>query len=351
MLERRFSKAIVVIRSICILCFSVGCVVTQTTGSEERSLSVSVPDVVVHGGAASTSYATPQGVKPRGLGIGFVWPQYRDLPPTQRPQTVEVKLKEGEPFNPFLILNTTQSVKALITVLLDYKQVQFELDGQMALLHEVTVDPNGDLELPMRVEVNGAGAHDLLVIAFEDPYNASMDPFYRSSMNERKVARRARVIVGESTQPARTFDAPLQGMPVPPNVQLNLGIVFASAPGDSKTHPSERQLYLAHTQPGQIFNFQIWVSNLKGDKESDYALIPFLNFHQIQLNGQDTLLVHLKPNEEAIIDSSLQAPQAEGVYQMQIVYLFDPYRSILQREVRAASVSASPRFGLKVEYP
>jgi hypothetical protein len=34
----------------------------------------------------------------------------------------------------------------LVCVLLDYKQISFELDGQAGILHEIKILPGGDLE-------------------------------------------------------------------------------------------------------------------------------------------------------------------------------------------------------------
>ena len=85
-------------------------------------------------------------------------------------------------------------------MVLDYKQIPFEMDGQTGLLHEVNVLPGGDFEIPIRVPINSPGVHDLVVIAFADPYNGSLDPQFRSSFDIDLVGRRAQIIsFGEST--------------------------------------------------------------------------------------------------------------------------------------------------------
>jgi hypothetical protein len=167
--------------------------------------------------------------------MGFVRPQDRDIPPLKRPQTEEFRLRQGEPFAPLLILGTEQRTTFLVTVLLDYRQVPFTLDGRYGLLHEVVIPPQRDVELPMQVDIEGAGAHDLAVVAFADPHNHSMDPMYRSSMDQRFASRRTVVVVGDSTEPVRHLSADITGSPPPPGVNFGLSVAFTRA---SDIHPA-----------------------------------------------------------------------------------------------------------------
>lgn len=308
-----------------------------------------IPDVVVHSVSAEQQHTDQSSGSAQGLGIGFVWPEARHLPPEERPQTVELELAEGEVFDPFLILSAEQTTTVLLSVLLNYEQVPFELNEQKSLLHEVVVEPGGDLELPLKVEMEEPGIHDVIVLAFADPYNTSLDYDYRSSMRSKQlVGRRARVVVGGLEAPARRLPSPVQGTPVPPEVDLNLRIAFAQA-ADGDVHPSQRQLYVATTSPGEVFDFQIWASNLGVEQETSYAVVLLFNYHQLPLKDEDLVLVHLAPNEEAVIDERISLPSVPGVYQMQMVYVFDPYLSILEDEVQAPFVFASPRIAINTE--
>jgi hypothetical protein len=77
-----------------------------------------------------------------------------------------------------------------------------------------------------------------------------------------------------------------------------------------------------------------------------YAMIPFVDFHQIQINGQNTFVWQAAPNDEAIIDAKITLPKEVGVRQLQWIYLFDPHKSVLRKEVLAPFVFRSPRIAI-----
>lgn len=308
-----------------------------------------LPDVTKHAWQSLQTHVGRQWTNPRGVGIGFVWEENRNLPPSERPSTEETYLKQGQIFNPYLILNAPKTTTVLVTVLLDYMQIEFELDGKRGLLHEVTIEPGGDLELPMRVDTPEEGMHDLVAIAFTDPYNKTLDPQYRSSMDSRMVGRRTVVFVGQSNHPASTLGRIWLGKAVPPNVNLSLGAAFATA--SSRGHPSDldRQLYIAKVTTGTTFDYQIWVSNLYGTRASQYLLILFFDYHQVRVQDKDFLPVYLNPKEEAILDANLKIPEQAGIYQMQLIYVLDPYKSIINQEVESAFVFGSPRIAIEAK--
>ena len=309
-----------------------------------------VADVIRHTVNSKQTHISSAGQQlSSGIGIGFIWPEEDKLPPSERSQTEEIRLEKGSSFTPHLILQAGQPTTFLVSVLLDYHQVEFELDGQRGLLHEVGVEPVGDLEMPIKIDIVGNGAHDLVIIGFADPYNPSVDVNYRSSMDQRLVGRRAVIIVGEDERPTRQMPASIRGTQVPEDIQLNLGVGFATAPGRSNAHPSERQMYVTQGSPEQQFDYQIWTSNLGATRTVEYALVSFLDFHQIPVKQQQVLSLLLNPNEEAVVDNAINFPQTIGTHQMQIVYVVDPYRSIHRKEVATSFVMASPRIALIVK--
>lgn len=308
-----------------------------------------IKDIVQHDYFSSQVHTDSHWGNPRGIGIGFVWPEERDTPPENRSQTEEINLGDKKFFEPLLILVASQKTTVLVSVVLDYKQIPFELDGKAGLLHEVNVLPGGDLEIPIRVPISSPGIHDLIVIAFADPYNGSLDPKFRSSLDIDMVGRRTQIIsLGESKPATQGIDV-IQGKPVPKNVILGLGVAFATRPkNDEKTHPSDLQLYVTKGKMGETYQFNIWASNLDGEMASEYALLMFKNFHQININDQNVMLIDLNPNEEAIVDTEIRLSDKAGIDQVQIVYIFDPYKSILQEDVRAPFVFNSPRLAIAV---
>jgi hypothetical protein len=236
----------------------------------------------------------------------------------------------------------------LVTALLDYQQIPFNLDGRDGLLHDIKVSPGGDLELPMRLEVGEPGAHDLMVVAFKEPYDRPMDPGYRDRMFQRLVGRRAVIVVGGAKEPVHVPTPDVMGSTPPPEVTFGLHVAFATAPMDEDTHPQERFMATARGQPNETLPYQLWVSNYHGEAPVDYALVLFQDFHQVQLKDKDMLVVHLEAGHEAIIDDNLTLPAEPGIHELQVVYVLDPYRSILRDEVTSPFVNGSNCVGIEV---
>ncbi len=281
-------------------------------------------------------------------GIGFTGAEHRGIEPYSRPQTEEFRLEEGEPFTPYLnLLNTSlESRTFFITTILDYKQASFRLDGKTAVLHEITVPPGTDMELPFRIEIDNPGVHDLQIVAFDYPYNQTLDIDFRMDLYGYVTARRAVIVVGEGESPARTPTPEIEGTPAPEDVSFKPWVCFAEAPESEEIHPSERQLYVGKADTGKPYQFQILLNN-PDQEAADYALIPFLDFHQVEIQGHDVIVAHLEPGEEAIIDAELKMPETPGVHQFQIIWLFDPYKSVLNQEVLAPFVFGSPRIAIE----
>lgn len=297
------------------------------------------------------STITDNHLKETRLGIGFVWPKDVNTPPTLRPQTEEVRIKLGKPFNPLLILQSDSTDEVLVSAFLDYKQVEFVLNGQKDLLHKVEVYPGIDLEIPMSIDITEEGMHDLMVVAFSDPFNKSLDIDFRSSMTPRMVGRRAVVIVGNVDQPVLNYNNNItQGVPVPKDVTLNLGVVFTTLSNSPNSHPSnlDRQLYVTTARPNQRLDFGIWASNLGGNKTVNLAVILLSNFQQVPINGNDVRLITLDPDYEVTIPTSVNLPSEKGVIQLQLIYILDPGKSILNNEVSVPIVLASPRIAVKI---
>jgi hypothetical protein len=292
----------------------------------------------------------PAGVQGnRGLGISR--PADLNTPPFERPQNVELDLAEGEPLELYLVLlNSLGRPRTfLVTALLDYKQVLFELDGRMGLLHEVVVPSPAEMNLPLRLTVQGAGAHDLIFVAFTDPYDHPLDPNVRENEQGSITGRRAVIVVDGRNTPVRTLTPAAFGKDAPPNLpRVPIRIGFASAPNGQTTHPSDRYIVLTHATPGQKFPYQIWVTNFGNTQKEtfNYALVGFLDFHQVDLVQPNVTVVQVGSGQEAILDASVDVPNTRSIHELQIVYIFDPYQSVLRKEVLMPFVFSSLRLGL-----
>ena len=158
------------------------------------------------------------------------------------------------------------------------------------------------------------------------------------------------VIVGEEERPVQAVQPDVVGNPPPPGVGWGAFLKFAN-PGD--VHPSQvaGQMRLTQRgQPGQTFAYKVWISNL-GEVDpvpADFGLVRFLNYRQIDFKGKDLFVVHLDVRQEALIEDSLVLPAQAGVNEVQIVYLYDPFKSLLGGEVADPFVYPSDCLGIEV---
>jgi hypothetical protein len=284
-----------------------------------------------------------------GWGVGFVRPEQMSIPALERPQTEEFRLSVGENFAPYLILasNLDQPTSVLVTVLLDYKQVSFELDGETNILHKLELPAGIATNLPMNLTIDEPGAHDLIVIAFAGADEHPLDGETRLDLQPALAGRRAVVIIEGNENPCKKLLPDLMGGPIPESSSDYLRVSLATPPdGQTDIPPADRQFTVTSVSRGQNFSFQVIAKN-EEEEHVDYAMVAFLNFRQVALDNDGVLLASLDPDEEATLDGQVHIPDAAGVYELQIVYVLDPYKSILREEVMAPFIFGSVRVGLQ----
>ncbi|MBN1935394.1 MAG: hypothetical protein JW934_12055 [Anaerolineae bacterium] len=176
-------------------------------------------------------------------------PEDVNTPPNELPQNDELYLAEGEHLDLYLVLVAAQQSTFLVTALVDYQQTPFTLDGQFGLLHEIDQEAEGDLYVPIQIEVSGPGAHDLILIAFKNPYDRPVDHDARFVSPCLFTGRRTVVIVGDDRRPARTVQPDAVGIAPPSGVDWGTALLFAK-PGD--THPSRPEGQLRMISPGKL---------------------------------------------------------------------------------------------------
>ena len=309
-----------------------------------------IPDVIKHSEFSDQVIANPVPSAVQGRGVGLVRPSDLSIPPFERPQTEEFQLTSGASFAPYLILVSQDDnpLTTLVTVLVDYNQTPFELDGRMGLLHEVVIPPHTELNLPLRLMIEGAGAHDLIFIAFVDPYSHILDVNRRDTELGNIMGRRAVIIVDGRQEPFKTISPIALGQDAPSNLaSVPIRIGFAAAPSEPATHPSERPIVLAGASPGEMFSFQVWVTNFGDQLPVEYGMVGFLNYHQVPLNQHQVTAVQLgSGRQEVILDVNVMVPETAVIHEFQVVYVLDPYESILHEQVTASFVFSTVRLGL-----
>ncbi|MBN1933790.1 MAG: hypothetical protein JW934_03945 [Anaerolineae bacterium] len=78
-----------------------------------------------------------------------------------------------------------------------------------------------------------------------------------------------------------------------------------------------------------------------------YGLVQFLNYHQVKFKGKDLYVVHLNEKQEILLDDSLTLPNQTGVHEVQMVYIYDPYQSLLDNQVHVPFVFGSACLGIQ----
>ena len=71
----------------------------------------------------------------------------------------------------------------------------------------------------------------------------------------------------------------------------------------------------------------------------------FIDYHLAKINNFDILLINFNPNEEAVLDVAVLLKEP-ALHQLQMVYLFDPYKSVINEEVYTSIVFGSPRIAI-----
>ncbi len=320
-------------------------------------------DVVTHGAFSDQVEAIEWSIDEGGVrihdssqaGIGFVRPEDRHTPPSRLPQNDELRLKSGEPFKVDLVINAAQDSTFLITAIVDYQQVPFTMDEEFGLLHEIKVEKEGALYVPLQIDISGSGAHDFIIMAFRDPYNRA-----RWDENERDLGqgcivtgKRAVIIVDDNDQPFKNATPDVLGAPQSDEVDFGLRVMFANPPASifDQSHPTQRQMsFIQSGAASQTFPYQLWLSNYElPDVVVDYGLMRFFDFHQVDFLGKDLLIAYFDGQQEAIVDDNILLPEQPGLHELQIVYVFDPYKSVLNQEVLARYVFSSSCVGINVD--
>jgi hypothetical protein len=284
------------------------------------------------------------------IDVGLVRPGERYLPYGQLSQNLEFRVANGQPLALDLVLMSGEDSTFLITALVDYQQVPFTLDGQEGLLHEIEIQPGKDLFIPTTLNIAGASAHDVMFLVFKDPYLRPDDLDVRQADSCLMNGFRTVVVVGEDDHPAYAATPDAVGAPPPPGVDWGAPLLLANFNGPHPSQGAGQMSFLQVGQRGQQFPYKIWMSNL-GDvtpRPFDYALVKFLNYRQAPFSQKDALFVHLDEKQEVLLDDVLLLPDAGGAAEAQLLYVVDPYQSLLRQEVRDPFVHGSGCLAIKI---
>lgn len=286
-------------------------------------------------------------VEYRGLGVGFLRPEERQVHPYHRQSTRNFELQPGSPFSTILTLSTghDRPYPVLLSVFLDYQQVDFVLDSQSGVLHYLEIVPVVNMEVPLEVPIATPGLHDLFVVAFPQPESHPTEPQERLPPGLGVGGRRTVICVRDCTTPARELPPALVGLPTD---DRSLSVVTGlPLMGNSGQRPQERLLLVTTVNPGEQLPIDLWARN-GSDSPRRYVALPLLDFQQTQFAGSDALYLHMPPRSELLINEQFEAPPKAGIHELQMVYIFDPYRD-LETEVEDPFVQSPLRSAVIVQ--
>ncbi|GAB4581624.1 MAG: hypothetical protein Fur0022_43730 [Anaerolineales bacterium] len=315
------------------------------------SQGVAIQDVVNHDDFSKNviMHDIPEGMSGQ-RGIGFVRSEDINIPPFNRPQTEEFILAIGESFSPYLIIvnNTETPMPVLVSAILNYTQVEFALDSKLGLLHSLVIPAKTEINLPLDVSIHGTGFHDFFIVAFSEP------GYHPTSKNERYATgrlsafgKRTVIKIGDNTGLARDISVDFIGSPIIPHPGAAIvDLAFVNTAKNDSSHPAYHQFSIANVSKGEPFKFQVLVENTEIERSVPIAVMLFLDFHQVPILEKDVIVTLLDIGQEVVVNASVDLPAEEGIHEMQIIYIFDPYKSILHDEVAYPFVFDSLRVGL-----
>lgn len=301
---------------------------------------------VRHGNWSTDTRFAKWPITHRGLTVGFVQAEHRDIHPYQRPSNTKFHIQAGDSFTTSLILSTgyDEPYPVLVSVILDYEQVRFSLDGREGLLHYLEIPSGVDLEIPMKVAVQTPGRHDLFVIAFRTPDSHPIDPQDRLPPALSVGGRRTVICADDCTAPARDLSVTHIGQPSKADAHGTIS-ALPLLPGSDRAQ--QRLLLAADAQPGEQVALELWAKN-DTDQTRDYIVLTFLDFTQISFGNFKTIHLSMPLGSELFIPGTVKVPDERGLHELQFVYVFDPYRAI-DTEVRDPFVQSQSRSAITVK--
>lgn len=279
-----------------------------------------------------------------GLGVGFVRPEDRELPPNERPSTYTFHTQRTEPFSTLLVLNAAaeKPYPVLVSLFVDYKQTSFTLDGRNGLLHYLELEPDLETELPLEVAVREPGWHDVFVVVFPHPEYHPTDHDKRLPPRFGVGGRRTVLCVEQCKLEQQPLPEPRVGERK--DISRLRAAAFPLLPGDA---PAKRRLlYTTAASPGERLQLELWARN-PDDQTEEYVVLPLLDFQQIPFAGSKALALRMPPSSELFVPGHIPLPNEKGIHELQFVYIFEPYRDL--NKVTDPFVQSVLRSGIIIE--
>lgn len=259
-------------------------------------------------------------------------------------------LEENESFEGYIRITNAigKENQYLLLALIDYRTVPFYLQGNRNLTHLIGLKPMEDGFYPFKIENLSPGTHDLLLIVFVNPYEHSLDQYFRMSTDFSLMGeKRLNLIVGNGSIPMpkfRNFDKFCE-----PSYPLT-GLLVNDKPCSPQAWFSE------NVSKKEKLGYFINVGNSEKRNQRTFAVIQFLDYKQIPIrynSSESVYFGYLNKKEKASIPASLITPDRTGVHELIVVWILDPYEKLeiypgIRNRKLEGRVEPSIRIGLNV---
>lgn len=236
----------------------------------------------------------------------------------------------------------------LLFALVDYRQVPFYINGEKNLTHIVDLNSMESMFYSFEIDKLSTGNHDLLLGAFLNPHEDSLDRDYRMDTDFALMgSKRLSVSVGNNSKPFYAFEKPDTICTSPYPLE---GLLVNKEPCSPKAWLTE------NVTKNEILDYFINIGNTKKRDKRTFAIVQFLDYEQIPLDQNNSEYVYLgtlEDGDKGSISASLAVPNNTGVHELIVVWISDPYENLeilpgIRNTDLEGRVEPSIRIGLNV---
>jgi hypothetical protein len=213
----------------------------------------------------------------------------------------------------------------LVSLFVNYEQVEFSLDNKAGLLHHVVLEPNQELEIPMSIAFENEGWHDVFVAAFYSPEKHPQDAELRLPGSGIHLAGFRTVVCVKTCQKPDIAMTQYVGEPIEATKLSGIRALLLSL-GDEE--PQRRLLPIAMVEPKEDLAVELWARNLT-DAERNYVVIPIYDFLQVPFteSGNDKMLFYMPQDSNLLLPGTIKGAN-EGFHEFLTITIFDPFQNL-----------------------
>lgn len=211
----------------------------------------------------------------------------------------------------------------LVLAFIDYNSTPFYYDGNVSSIHIINISPMNLSQGYFNITNIPDGFHDILLLAFLDPYNHSLDDGYRLDTDNSDMGRwRFNVICENDTKPDVEFKDQYSNCN---SSNILNGLLV------SKESFSNNVFLSKNVTSNEKLHYFINVGNT-GNDSKNYTIIQLLDYKQIPINYSESedyvYYGSIKSGERSSIPVELLVPDSSGVHELIIIWATNPYENI-----------------------